>query len=72
MKKMTTQDIKIGSWLSAALDDGKASPELKEDIESWFKQFEKLDSDKDSKFRCGRCDVELVKGQALENTLTSS
>ena len=69
MKEMTSQDIKIGSWLSAALEDSRISPELKEDIDSWFKQFEKIDLDKGSKFRCGRCDIELVEGKALENTL---
>ena len=69
MKKMTTQDIKIGSWLSAALEDGRASPELKEDLENWFKQFERLDPDKELKYRCGRCDIDLVEEKALENTV---
>ena len=39
-KKLRKASIKIGSWLSAALDDPKACNEFKEDINLFFDAFD--------------------------------
>lgn len=37
--EMSHQDIALGKWLAAALDDSTVCDEMKADIRAWFDQF---------------------------------
>ena len=39
-RKLTIEDIRIGGWLSAALDDQKVCDLMKADIRAWMETFE--------------------------------
>ena len=39
-RRQTEEDIKLGSWLSAALDDPEVCQEMKLDIIKWMDSFE--------------------------------
>lgn len=42
-QNMSMHDVKIGAWLSAALDDPTTCDSFKSDINSWLNQFKKIE-----------------------------
>jgi len=45
-RQSTKQDIQLGYWLAAALDDETVCKEMKDDINKWFDSFDSFDLEK--------------------------